>query len=192
MGRRRPDPVVVEPTLEAGLHLSLVEKLKERGTGSMSWDPGFGRFCLGAENEPLLQRAFEEILPLARETFDSDTLLPSYALFAHYETRAAQLFKHRDNNACTYTIDMCIYQKEPWALWVADRPYVLKPNQSLAYFGNDQWHWREEFPSPETNHVAMAFFHFVEPDHWYYTHGRDYVNVLRENEQKRVQTGAMK
>ena len=29
MGRRRPDPVVVEPTLEAGLHLSLVEKLKE-------------------------------------------------------------------------------------------------------------------------------------------------------------------
>ncbi len=191
MGRRRPDPVIIEETLDIGMHKSLVDVLKKRGTGSMSWDPGFGRFCLSAQAEPLLMKAFESVLPLARDTFDSDTLLPSYALFAHYETERANLFRHRDNNACTYTIDMCVYQNEPWALWVADRPYMLRPNQSLAYFGNDQWHWREQFPSPATNQVAMVFFHFVEPDHWYYTHGPSYLDTIRAKEKLDRQIGKM-
>jgi hypothetical protein len=53
------------------------------------------------------------------------------------------------------------------------------PNQALAYYGNDQLHWREKFPNPEKNHVAMIFFHFAEPDHWYFTKGPDYLRVIR-------------
>jgi hypothetical protein len=49
----------------------------------------------------------------------------------------------------------------------------------LAYYGNDQLHWREEFPNPETNHVAMIFFHFAEPDHWWFTKGVEYLQVVR-------------
>jgi hypothetical protein len=29
-------------------------------------------------------------------------------------------------------------------------------------------HWREDFPNPENQKVAMIFFHFVEPDHWWF------------------------
>jgi hypothetical protein len=76
---------------------------------------------------------------------------------------------------------MCVYQKHPWELWVEGKPYALHPNQALAYYGNDQEHWREAFPEPETNHVAMIFFHFAEPDHWWFTKGPSYLDVIRKN-----------
>lgn len=37
----------------------------------------------------------------------------------------------------------------------------------------------KKFPNPETNHVAMIFFHFAEPDHWYFTKGSEYIQVVR-------------
>jgi hypothetical protein len=100
-------------------------------------------------------------------------------LFAHYEGQnpSPSLYKHKDDNACTYTLDMCVYQNEPWDLWVEDKNYCLYPNQALAYYGNDQMHWREEFPNPENNHVAMVFFHFAEPDHWWFKEGPQYLHT---------------
>jgi hypothetical protein len=79
---------------------------------------------------------------------------------------------------------MCVYQVEPWDLFVDDKPYTLYPNQALGYYGNDQLHWREKFPNPENNHVAMIFFHFAEPDHWYFTKGPEYLytNIRNKNE----------
>lgn len=120
-----------------------------------------------------------KITPVARKIFNSDTLIPTYSLFAHYEGEFANLYKHKDNNACTYTIDMCVYQKYPWDLYVEGTPYTLYPNQALAYYGNDQEHWREEFPEKMLNYVAMIFFHFAEPDHWYFQKGTSYVRVIR-------------
>lgn len=127
----------------------------------------------------MLDKYAQLLTPLAREVFESPNLLPTYTLFAHYEGPNAKLWKHKDDNACTYTIDMCVYQKYAWDLYVDNQPYTLLPNEALAYYGNDQEHWREEFPMKESNHVAMTFFHFAEPDHWYFTKGEDYVNVVR-------------
>jgi hypothetical protein len=54
-------------------------------------------------------------------------------------------------------------------------------NDGLFMYGNDQLHWREDFPNPDNNLVANAFFFFVEPDHWYFKHGEDYLyNVIRK------------
>jgi hypothetical protein len=75
---------------------------------------------------------------------------------------------------------MCVYQTEPWDLWVENKKYTLYPNQALAYYGNDQLHWREKFPNPGLQHVAMTFFHFAEPDHWYFTKGPNYLQVIRK------------
>jgi hypothetical protein len=55
------------------------------------------------------------------------------------------------------------------------------PNEAAAYYGNDQEHWREEFPMKDTNHVAMIFFHFAEPDHWWFTKGPSYLDVIRKS-----------
>lgn len=148
---------------------------------SFEYQEGFSRYVVADNNLSLLAELANKLIPTAREAFGSDTLLPTYTLFAHYEGQdpVPSLYKHKDDNACTYTLDMCIYQNESWDLFVEDKAYTLYPNQALAYYGNDQMHWREEFPNPETNHVAMIFFHFAEPDHWYFTEGPEYLQVIR-------------
>jgi hypothetical protein len=72
---------------------------------------------------------------------------------------------------------MCVYQKEPWGLWVDGKEYILMENEALAYYGNDQEHGRKDFATG--NHVAMIFFHFAEPDHWFFTKGPSYLEVIR-------------
>jgi hypothetical protein len=140
---------------------------------------GFNRYVLAHQDIPNFKKYMDHVLPIARKIFNSNTLLHTYSIFAHYEDNAS-LHKHKDDNACTYTLDTCIYQNEPWDIYVEDASYTLFPNQSLAFYGNDQAHWRESFPNPKSQHVAMIFFHFAEPDHWYFTKGPSYHSVIRK------------
>lgn len=172
-------PTLINNLLSNEDYIRLLDSLKN--PKSFAFDPGFARYNIGDGGLPILGELADKLTKTARQVFDSQTLMPTYTLFAHYEGQnpAPSLYKHKDDNACTYTIDMCVYQNEPWDLWVEETSYTLYPNQALAYYGNDQMHWREEFPNPETNHVAMIFFHFAEPDHWYFTKGPEYLNVIR-------------
>lgn len=173
------DPKLVDNLLSPNDYKRLLLSLKD--PKSFGFDPGFGRYCVSDGGLPILAELAEKLTQTAREVFNSSGLMPTYTLFAHYEGQnpIPSLYKHKDDNACTYTLDMCVYQNEPWDLFVEDKPYTLHQNQALAYYGNDQMHWREEFPNPETNHVAMIFFHFAEPDHWWFTKGPSYLGVIR-------------
>ena len=173
------DPVLVNNLLNDKDYLNLMGYLKE--PKSFGFDSGFSRYCIADNRLPVLGELANKLTGTAKKIFGSETLLPTYTLFAHYEGQnpPPSLYRHKDNNACTYTLDMCVYQKDPWDLWVDDKNYTLYPNQALGYYGNDQLHWREEFPNPETNYVAMIFFHFAEPEHWYFTKGPDYLQVIR-------------
>lgn len=146
----------------------------------MTFDKARGRYNLDEDNLCLFSQYSKIITPAARKFFKSKTLVPSYTLFSHYEGPLASLAKHKDDNACTYTLDLCVYQKYPWDIWVDDKPYTLHENQALGFYGNDQFHWRESFPYPKTNYVGMIFFHFVEPEHWFYTKGPDYIDTIRK------------
>lgn len=128
----------------------------------------FGRYYINDKEFKPLTSYLEHLVPIARDKFNSETLEASYAIFAHYEGKEAKLPKHKDNNACTYTIDLCLYQNTPWGLWVEDKEYMLQENEALAFYGEDQEHWREDFTDPENNVVGQVFFHFVEPDHWFF------------------------
>jgi len=129
----------------------------------------FGRYFVNDFEWLPLKNFVQPLRDMAREIFESDTLEHSYSIFAHYEGEEAKLPKHKDNNACTYTLDVCLYQDTPWSLWVEDKEYYLEPNQGLAFYGEDQEHWREEFPDKQTNKVGQLFVHFVEPTHWFFT-----------------------
>lgn len=146
---------------------------------NMPFDQAFSRYTLSNINSPIIQKAFDESLHVARHTFGSNTLLPTYSLFAHYKDNA-KLWKHKDDNACTYTLDYCVYQTEPWDIYVENIPYTLHENEALAFYGNDQEHWRGPFPNPESQEVAMLFFHYAEPDHWWFTKGPSYLSVIRK------------
>ena len=169
-------PEIIKNIFTNNQYNELKKYLFEKPKLEKDYSAGFGRYCF---TDSLIDQYAEKLIPVAREHFNSTTLVPSYSLFAHYEGNEASLYKHKDDNACTYTIDYCVYQTEPWDLYVDSKSYTLQENEALAYFGNDQLHWRENFPNPESGHVAMIFFHFVEPDHWWVTKGRSYLSVVR-------------
>jgi len=173
---KRPDPKIIKELLPEKDFENLKNYLYNKEKADANFDISFGRYAF---NDHMINKYLDQLVPVARKIFGSETLLPSYALFAHYEGEHASLFTHVDDNACTYTLDMCIYQTEPWDLEVDGLPYTLYENEALAYYGNDQIHGRGKFPNPDSQHVAMIFFHFVEPDHWWYTKGQDYVDVVR-------------
>ena len=168
------DPVILDSVFDSQTFISLKQRLVDLVKPKDGFDPSFGRYLFTDED---IEKHSQILLPKAREVFNSQTLLPTYALFSHYEGKDANLFKHRDNNACTYTIDMCLYQTEPWDLYVEGNSYTLQENQALAYYGEDQEHWRENFPNPQSQQVAMIFFHYAEPEHWFFTRGKEYYRV---------------
>jgi hypothetical protein len=138
------DPIVVNDLLEKEDYDRLLVDLEN--PKRFEYSAGFSRYCIADNNLPILKELANKLVPKAKEAFNKKDLLPTYALFAHYEGQDPEpsLYKHKDDNACTYTLDMCVYQVEPWELFVEDKPYILYPNQALAYYGNDQWHWREK------------------------------------------------
>ena len=168
----------IKNVLPKDLHLSLVGTMKPLAK-TFEYHIEMGRWRTRSGPNGILDQYAEYLLPLAKRTFNSKTLLPSYSAFAHYEGVGAKLIPHKDDNACTYTIDMCLYQTEPWDLIIEGTPYTLQENEAVAFYGNEQKHWRNSFPNPEHQKVGMAFFHYVEPTHWSIKNGVDYIRVLR-------------
>lgn len=171
------EPTIVKNIFEEQDYIAL-RNLFNDNVYSFERQDSLGRYVIADNAMPELKIYAEKVLPKVREIFGSKTLLPTYTLFAHYD-RNANLYFHKDDNACSYTMDLCLYQKTPWDIWVEDKPYTLYPNEGLAFNGNDQLHGRKDFPDADNNHVAMIFFHFVEPDHWYFTKGPSYLSVIR-------------
>lgn len=165
------EPKIIDQLFNEEKYQKLKDYLFNKKRELDQYEVYYGRYVY---TDQLINQYGNDLIPIARKIFNSETLVPSYFLFAHYE-KDSKLHFHKDNNACTYTIDMCVYQTEPWDLWVEDKPYTLMPNQALAYYGNDQVHGRKEFPDKKNGYVAMIFFHFVEPDHWFITKGPEYM-----------------
>ena len=137
VGMKIKAPLIIKDLFSDEDYKSLYDYLYNYNKTDSVYDKTFGRYSF---HDPVLDEYSKKLIPIARDIFDSKTLLPSYSLFAHYEGVEANLFKHVDDNACTYTLDMCVYQNEPWDLWVENNSYLLNKNEALAYYGNDLKH----------------------------------------------------
>lgn len=170
------NPEVVKDVFSKNDFNVLKNHVIEEVAKKQNFEEVFSRYSLSTL---LIDDYAKKITPLARKIFNSNTLMPSYSLFSHYEGIGANLFAHKDDNACTYTLDLCVYQNTQWGVCVEGNEYFLEENEALAFYGVDQEHWRKDFPDPKNNKVGFIFFHFVEPEHWFFTKGSDYVDVLR-------------
>lgn len=133
----------------------------------------FGRKSIGDAQASILKEYSDKLLPLAKSFFKSDSLVSSYNLFCEYCDKTVSLHKHRDANACTYTVDLVIYQDKPWGLWIEGKEYLAEENEAVFFWGEDQVHWRETIEDNK-NIVGVIFFHYVEPDHWLFTKGPEH------------------
>jgi hypothetical protein len=123
-----------------------------------------GRYINDSMNLPILKDFLHSNLDIVRETLGNDKILPTLAFFAHYEGKAG-ITKHKDVYGGTHTLDVPIYQTEPWDLYIEDVPYSLKENQAVFFWGEEQFHWRKPLENPKA-HVAAIFCHYAEPDHY--------------------------
>jgi len=173
------NPIIIKNVFSDEEHKELKNIMKNWPL-EIGYDSQLGRHLV---QSPIIDEYAEKLIPLAKKTFNSENIKPSYSLFAHYQGPRANLHRHVDDNACTYTIDLCLSQTEPWAIGIShngeDKEYILQENEAVLYYGNDQEHWRPEFPNPNLQHVEMIFFHFVESDHWYHTKGPKYHDVVK-------------
>ena len=155
-GRMRPDPVIVNNLFDINQHSEIINTFLPLIKTDHVYDSNFGRYYSSPD---ILNKYSDHVLAHAKKIFNSNTLVPSYFLFSHYEGKEASLFKHIDDNACTYTIDYCLYQSEPWDIFIEDKAYTLNENDAVCFYGEEQFHWRESFPNPESQKVGMIFFH---------------------------------
>jgi len=160
------DPMLIKNLLSEEDFAILKNHVINMDKSKTNFYDGYNRYEWNST--PELNEIHEKLLPLAREKFESDTLLPSFN-FASWYFGDASLEHHTDINACTYSVDLAVYATQDWDLWVEGVPYNLKENEALLYYGEKQEHWREPLVNPENNVVCNAFFFYVEPDHWFYT-----------------------
>lgn len=124
----------------------------------------------------------KKLEPLAREIFKDQTLKSTYAVYLDYNESKSKLPMHRDNNACTYTIDYCVSQKTPWGIVIEGEEFFIKENEGLAFMGGYDLHGRKKMPDSRNNRVEVIMFHFCPEDHWWFTEGQDYLYFLKEND----------
>jgi hypothetical protein len=113
-------------------------------------------------NLPLLRRLhYSSHLQRIAETIFPEPVKPSYVFLSLYgEGGICPL--HTDRPQCKYTIDLCVSQRNPWPIFVSDQPYLLNPNEALAYSGTDHPHYRNTIDPG--NYCNLAFFHYVPVD----------------------------
>jgi len=110
----------------------------------------------------------KDLWSLAKETFQSETLLPSYAIICLYK-EDGNLEMHKDFASNKYVLDFCLYQKHPWDFYVEDEKFSMEENDIVAFWGEDQVHGRKDYPNPKENIVCNIMFVYAEPDSWFFT-----------------------
>lgn len=159
------DPVITNNIINNN-EIEELKNLINSNKHLLQYDPYYGRMVVTDTLIPELMHYSNKLRGKAREIFGSNTLEPTYVLFGHYFGKDANLKKHKDNSFdCMYNLDVCLYQNDPWDVYVEGKPYTLNPGDALSFNGVHNLHWRESFPNPETNEVGMLFFFYTEPEY---------------------------
>lgn len=157
----------------------LFEKVKDQilaknmgPQGDLFYHTVAGRWITDIYFDPETEK---EILEIAHKTFNDYSLKRAGFHTARYQIHngiVPQLWKHWDQSACQYSLDLCIEKTLDWQLVVEDQEFEEQPNTCVVFSGNDMLHWRTPYPSNDENdYVTLLFMQFAKPDHWFFTDG---------------------
>jgi len=115
------------------------------------------------------------ILEIAKKVFNDDSIKRAGFHTARYQKQNGikpQLWKHYDQSACQYSLDLCIDTNIDWTIFIDGQEFDEEPNSCVVFSGNDHMHWRPEYPTEDENgYVTLLFMQFARPDHWFFTEG---------------------
>jgi len=152
-------PIIIPEVFPEEIFLNLKEYAISKVKTADDYDVDWDRYIY---LDDLISKHGNILLPLARKYFGPEVEYV-WNSNVHYEGAKTRLPKHKDIKRCVYTINLCLYQNTEWPLWIEGVPYTLKENQAVLYKGNENEHWREDFPDPENNIVGMSMWWFDNP-----------------------------
>lgn len=138
-----------------------------------------GRKLIHSSADRVLSDYSDKLLPVVRNFFEDQDIIPTYSMYAEYSHSVIDLHKHKDLNACQYTVDLVLHQTRPWSLWIEGKEYELLENEAVLFCGEEQEHWRETIEN-NSDVIGVIFFHYVSQGHWWIEHGPQYVEVVRQ------------
>jgi hypothetical protein len=156
-------PIVIKNYFSEDRLSKIINSINSMDKSHWVYEDDYKRYRNG---HPYVDKLTMFELDRAREIFDNDKLLPTYSLFCLYNQNDSFLGEHKDNNACTYTLDICLYAKKPWDLYIEGVPYTSESNSAICFYGEDHLNWRDKIE--EDNSVLMMFLHFADRDHWWF------------------------
>lgn len=157
-----------------------LRKLLDSASPDKNWkDTKNNRRVLKYKELDYFSKKLEKI---AKKIFKDKNLKSTYSVYLDYNQPTSKLPTHKDNNACTYTIDYCVSQKTPWGITIEGKEFFIFENQGLAFMGGYDAHGRKKMPKPKSNRVEVIMFHFCPKDHWWFTEGEDYLYYLKDND----------
>ncbi|GAB6039792.1 hypothetical protein [Endothiovibrio diazotrophicus] len=133
--------------------------------GQLDNDAFTGRQRCSKYADPLFETLLSHIRPRI-EALTGRSLLPTYSYLRIY-TRATDLPRHVDREACEFTLTVTLgYEApSPWPICLESGGEAmcveLPPGDGLLLLGREVPHWREPFSG---THHAQVFFHFVDRD----------------------------
>jgi hypothetical protein len=121
------------------------------------------------------QETEKRILEIAQDVFQDKEIKRAGFHTARYQMQNGikpQLWKHYDQSACEYSLDVCVDKTLDWQLVVDDVIFEETPNSCVVFSGNNNMHWRTPYPSNnEDDYVTLLFMQFAKPDHWFFVEG---------------------
>lgn len=148
-------------------------KLKETALEYLSYDEllfsrSYSRYYISTHfPEDIKSR----IVDLANKKFNKTDLDIVYTHTVKYQIVdgvAPNLKIHTDNLPATHTLDICIETTIPeWGLNVGEMFFPDKPNSVIYLQGDEDSHWRPEYPSKDKNdYCILLLVNLAPPDHW--------------------------
>ena len=158
-------PKVVSNIFDKERFIYLQEYFKSHPQlNSLEYDH-YGSKRIDSFDDPVIFQCLKDLTEFAKYHFNKKDIVHTYGIFAEYSGTGAQLEEHKDVGPCTYTIDIEIYHETPWDLIIEGKRYKFNENEAVLFLANDQDHWKEEFPNPETNKVGILLLHWVDSNH---------------------------
>jgi hypothetical protein len=160
--------VIIKNLLPKDKFFKLSEAVKDvLNKGVYYNELSIGRKTFKTDVCPYMNVILHDLLPIARETFGSETIIPSYAFFSEYYSPDSFLPRHKDNGGNSYNIDLCLYCDKDWPIFVEGEEFKFGVNEAVTVLGEEQFHWRERLG--ENNVVGNVFFFYTEPEHPFFT-----------------------
>lgn len=122
------------------------------------------------------------LLLLKQNIFEKEInkkLLPAYTYWRLYH-KFSTLPKHKDREACEWTISITIAQDKSWPLHIDNSSIEIKPGDGVIYQGAKFEHWREEY---DGDYACQVFLHYVEKEGKFKDHKYDkrwYLGIKKE------------